>query len=230
MAIAFPPNKPQQKENNMNNLTNKNNINSMFTGNKILDRMFRKADGVVWDLMTGKIGIQTSDGIVTLEGEGDSAYINQNLFDDFGMVLPAFAQSIPVADVKIGDIIYRGGSNNVAWVIGKNENNTFKLMKPNGETAGWTPPKVQMLGFETGVMVLRSLISMLPNGDKDVGTMQSMLMPMLMMDSDNVLGGGMMDKMMPFMLMQMMNGNGAATGMNMMMPFLMMQMMNKKGG
>jgi len=113
--------------------------------------MFRKADGVVWDLMTGKIGVQTSDGIVTLEGSGDDAQVNLNLFDDFGFALPAFAQSTPVASVQVGDIIYRGGNNNVAWVISKNEDKgTFKLMKPNGETVGWTAPKVQMLGFEFG--------------------------------------------------------------------------------
>lgn len=238
--FSFPPQKIDQLttkdaiskndkgENNMSiNMGLKNN--NVFSGNKILDRMFRKADGVVWDLMTGKIGIQTNEGIVTLEGEGDSAFINQNLFDEFGMILPAFAQSIPVSDVKAGDIIYRGSSNNVAWVISKNEDDKFKLMKPNGETTGWTPPKVHMLGFETGVMVLRSLVSMLPNGDKDVGTMQNMLMPLMMMDSDNMFGGsGVMDKMMPFMLMQMMNGSGGMNNMNMFMPLMMMQMMKKQ--
>ena len=216
---AFPPNedKPQGR----------NNMNSLFNSNKILDKMFRKADGVVWDLMTGNIGIQTDEGIVTLSGEGADAVITQNLFDDFGVVLPAFAQSIPVADVKVGDIIYRNSRNNVAWIIEKNEDKkTFKLMKPNGETSGWTPPKVQMLGFDTGVMVLRSLISMLPNGSADMGSMQSMLMPMMLFGNDSFGGDGVMDKMMPLMLMQMMNGNGN-TGMNNMMPFLMMQMMSK---
>lgn len=233
--IQFPPRTGTQKSEPTTNQSNSrsnsmNSMNSMFNSNKILDRMFRKADGVVWDLMSGNIGIQTDDGIVTLSGEGSDAVINQNLFDDFGIVLPAFAQSIPVADVKVGDIIYRNSRNNVAWVIEKTADNKFKLMKPNGETTGWTPPKVQMLGFDTGIMVLRSLISMLPNGNADMGSMQNMLMPMMLLGGDSFGGDGMMDKMMPLLLMQMMNGNGAAGGGmgNMMMPLLMMQMMKKQ--
>jgi hypothetical protein len=107
-------------------------------------------------------------------------------------------------------------------------------MKPNGETTGWTPPKVQMLGFDSGVMVLRSLVSMLPGGQTDVNQMQSMLMPLMMMGdgvdlfgSKSGTGTGMMDKMMPFMLMQMMNGNGASNPMAMMMPLMMMKMFGK---
>lgn len=238
----FPPSKntlrnrgatsPVQ-ETNMNILENFTSGFNGTTGNKLLDRMFRKADGVVWDLMTGKIGIQTDDGIASLEGEGDDARVNQNLFDDFGIPLPAFAQQVPVGDVKIGDIIYRNNRNNVAWVIVKDEvKNTFKLMKPSGETTGWTPPKVQMLGFDSGVMVLRSLVSMLPGGQADVGQMQSMLMPLMLMGDSDIFGGGkgnsgggMMDKMMPFMLMQMMNGNSSGNSMSTMMPMMMMMKM-----
>lgn len=42
-------------------------IDSMFktAGSKMMDRLFRKADGVVWDAMTGGIGVVTSEGIVT---------------------------------------------------------------------------------------------------------------------------------------------------------------------
>lgn len=239
VPVPFPP-RPIKYKTSATQPTVKperGNKMNMFNSNKILDRMFRKADGVVWDLMSGNIGIQTDEGIVTLTGEGDNAVISQNLFDEFGVVLPAFAQSIPVADVKTGDIIYRNSRNNVAWVIEKTVDNKFKLMKPNGETMGWTPPKVQMLGFDTGVMVLRSLISMLPNGNADMGSMQNMLMPMMMLmgdDAPGLFGGGsdgMMDKMMPLILMQMMNGNGVTAGGgmgNMIMPLLMMQMMKKQ--
>jgi len=200
-----------------------------FANNKIFERMFRRADGVVWDLMTGKIGIQTDDGIVSLEGSGDDAQVVQNLFDDFGMALPAFAQSTPVDSVRVGDIIYRNSKNNVAWVISKNEDTgRFKLMKPNGESVSWTAPKVTMLGFESGVMVLRSLGNMLPNGDKDVNQLQSMLMPMMMMGGTDFFGEDGMESMMPMLLMQMMNGGGANGGINnIMMPMMMMKMMQE---
>lgn len=190
---------------------------------KFMQRMFRKADGVVWDLMSGKIGVQTEDGIATLEGEGDDARVSVNLFDDFGVALPAFAQSTPVASVKVGDIIY-SGKTRVTWVIGVNANGTFKVMKPNGETTTWNPPKVNMLGFESGVMVLRSLMTMLPGGDKGLSGMQNMLMPMLMMGGDS---SDMLEKMLPLMLMGQMNGTGTDSGGmgNMMQTMMMLQMM-----
>lgn len=203
---------------------------------KIMSRMFRRADGVVWDLMTGKIGVQTDEGIATLEGSGDDAQVNLNLMDEFGMALPAFAQATPKNGVQVGDIIYRGARNNIAWVIAKTEvekdgvtTYKFKLMKPNGETTSWNPPKVSLMGFESGVMVLRSLVSMLPGGQGDLSSMQGMLMPMMMM-------GGMdgnsdvMDKMMPLLLMQMMGGQGAqAGGMGNMMQMMMLMSMMKGG-
>lgn len=226
--FTAPPSRPQgvststgHKENTMNGFN--------FPGsNKLLDRMFRKAEGVVWDLMTGKIGVQTDEGIVTLEGTGEDAQVNVNLFDDFGIALPAFAQATPKNGVQVGDIIYRGARNNIAWVIEKKEDGDkvrFKLMKPNGETANWNPPKVSLMGFESGVMVLRSLVSMLPGGHSDLGQMQGMLMPLMMMGG---LEGDTMDKMMPLMLMQMTSGQGANGMGNMMQMMMLMSLM--KGG
>ena len=34
---------------------------------KMMNRFFRKVSGVKWDLLSGKVGIQTEDGISTLE-------------------------------------------------------------------------------------------------------------------------------------------------------------------
>lgn len=198
---------------------------------KIMSRMFRRADGVVWDLMTGKIGVQTDEGIATLEGTGDDAQVNLNLMDEFGMALPAFAQATPKNGVQVGDIIYRGARNNIAWVIDKTEDGDkvrFKLMKPNGETTSWNPPKVSLMGFESGVMVLRSLVSMLPGGQGDLGQMQNMLMPMMLMGGMDG-SSDMMDKMMPFMLMQMTNGQSANGAGNMMQTMMLMSMMQGNG-
>ena len=207
--------------------------------NKMMDRMFRRADGVVWDLMTGKIGVTTDEGIATLEGTGEDATVNLNLLDDFGMALPAFAQATPKNGVQVGDIIYRGAKNNIAWVIDKKEvekdgdvTYKFKLMKPNGETTSWNPPKVQLMGFESGVMVLRSLMSMLPGGQGDLTNLQGMLMPMMMFMGDDG-DSDMMDKMMPMLLMQMMSGQGGAAaggGMNFMNLMIMSKIFGNKGG
>lgn len=201
-------------------------------GNKLMSRFFRRVDGVVWDLMSGRIGVKTRDGIATLEGEGDNAQININMFDQFGFELPAFAQNTPTAGISVGDVIY--GENSVkGWVIEKKEK-SLVLMKPDGSRGSITPPKVQMMGAEGGLMVLRSLTSMLPGGDGGLGQMQSMLMPMLMMGDDGVD----LDKIMPLMLMSQMGmapgatdgSTAAANPMANMMPMIMMMgMLNGNG-
>jgi hypothetical protein len=206
-------------------------------GNKMMNRFFRKVDGVVWDLMTGRIGIKTKDGITTIEGDGDDAQVVINMLDQFGMELPAFAQSTPVSAVTVGDLIY-GVKEVLGWVVKKNEK-SLVLMKPDGTRSTWSPPKVQMLGLDSGVMVLRSLINMLPGGQGGLGQMQSMLMPLMMMGGDDI--GLDLESMMPMMLMSQMgvpttnaDGTSAAAnpfgGGNMMQTMLLMQMMKKMGG
>ena len=170
------------------------------SADKFISRMFRKADNVVWDLMTGKIGVRTAEGITTLEGAGDDAQVTTNMFDQFGVSIPAFAQSTPLAAVNVGDMILQA-NDKPAWVTKRNEKPTtikdpatgvespgptlitFGLMRADGTTTTWRPPKVQMLGFESGVMVLRSLMTMLPGGASGLGQMQGMLLPMLMSGS-----------------------------------------------
>lgn len=202
------------------------NMNINNVGNKLMNRFFRRVDGVVWDLMSGRIGVKTRDGIATLEGDGDNAQININMFDQFGFELPAFAQNTPTAGINVGDVIY--GENSVkGWVVEKKEK-SLVLMKPDGSRGTITPPKVQMMGAEGGLMVLRSLTSMLPGGDGGLNQMQSMLMPMLMMGEDSVD----LEKIMPLMLMSQMGMGGAPTDganpMANMMPMIMM--MGMMGG
>ncbi len=216
--------------------TNRDNTQkeSMMTGfqfpgaNKFVDRMFRKADGIVWDLMTGKVGVATSDGIATIEGEGDDARITVNVMDDFGVALPAFAQSTPPDAIKVGDIIYRGKRDTVSFVIEKKENGKFRVMNVDGTSSTWTAPKVQMLGFDSGVMVLRSLVSMLPNGNDGLGQMQGNLLPMIMMAGGP--DGLDMEKILPLMLMTQSGAAGTGGMGNMMQTMLMMQMFSGKGG
>lgn len=220
------------------------NLNGMFDMSKMMNRFFRPVENVVWDLMTGGIGIKVSDGIATMEGEGDDAQITINSFEQFGMPIPAFAQNTPIASVAIGDVIFTTGQDSsVGWVTKKTEK-SITLMRPNGSFSKWNPPKTTMIfGPDSGVMVLRSLMSMLPGGQAGLGNFNSMLMPMMVMS-----GGDLdFDSIIPMMLMSQMgapvvakdaegneivNQQPGMLGQNMaqMMPMMMMMSMMKGNG
>lgn len=216
--------------------------------NKLMDRFFKRVNGVVWDLMTGKVGIEGPEGISSLEGEGDEAQVNLNVMEQFGMPVPAFAQSVSIDQVKLNDLIYVQGKPK-GWVIevvepkakakkagdadadadAKAPLKKFRLMTPNGSSSLWTPPKVAMFGFDSGVMVLKSLGEMLPGGDAGLTGMQGMLMPLMMMGG---IDGDGMDKLMPMLLMSQMGGMGGAgagAGANNMIQMMMMAQMMSGG-
>lgn len=202
---------------------------SKMFGKAFMNRMFRQVDGVVWDMMTGKLGVQTSDGIVTLDdSDKDSPCIALNLFDQFGMGVPAFAQNTPADQVKPGDLLV-GTTEIMGWVL-KVENGKFTLMKPSGNVSNWVPPKIQMFGFDSGVMVVRSLMTLLPNGNSGLTQMQSMLQMMMFAGDGDVN----FEKIMPMMLMSQMGANpadpAAANPMAQMMPMMLMMNMMKGGG
>lgn len=205
-------------------------FNMSNVSSKMMDRFFRRVDNVVWDLMTGRVGIKGSEGITTLEGTGDDAQVVINMFDQFGMEVPAFAQNTPVDSLAPGDLIFNGKSV-LGWVIEKTDKGNLTVMSTNGTRHSWKPPKVSLLGFDSGVMVLRSLVNMLPGGTGGLGTMQGMLMPMLMMGGDSLD----LDSMMPLLLMsQVGTGDGSANPLaganmgNMMQMMMLMSMM--RGG
>lgn len=236
-----------------------NAFSTMMGGDKIMNRMFRKADGVVWDMMSGKVGVSTKDGIATFSGQGDDAEIEINMFDQFGMEIPAFAQSTPVSSVAVGDLIYFGSTEKPGWVIDikygvkptgsttasksrskaaaaapvseeDKSNVQFVLMKTDGQRTTWKAPKVKMLGMGAdGVMVIRSLLTMLPGGQAALGGMQNNLMMMMQMSAMSGDEGGFdMEAMIPMMLMGQMTGGDNGGGNNFMQAMLMAQMM--KGG
>lgn len=203
---------------------------------KLIGRMFQKCDNIVWDLMTGRVGVKTNDGIVSLALDVDSpeeSQIEVNLFEDFGMAIPAFAQSTPVAAINAGDLIYSSATGKPSgWVVKKTEK-SFRLMKTDGTVSQWNPPKVNMMGLDSGVLVLRSLLNM--TGQSGLGQMQSSLMPMLAMGM--IDGDSDMSDMIPLLLMSQSGATGTdgamnpfAGGGNMMQTMMMMQMFKKMGG
>lgn len=201
---------------------------------RIMNKYFRRVDDVVWDLQTGKVGVNIEDGIATLEGEGDDAEVVVNIFDNFGIPIPAFAQNTPVDQINKGDLIYntKKGSKEKGWVIETpaKDGKIFKLLKTDGTRGEWRPPKQKSLGLDlSGAMVLRSLVNTLPEGG--FGNMQNLLMPMLM--------GGMgdfddLEEMLPMMLMSQTGGFGGESGgsgdmSSMMQNMMMMKMMGGMG-
>lgn len=185
---------------------------SALSVEKMMGRMFRRVDSVVWDLMTGKLGVRTRDGeIATIDGEGDSASISINPFEDFGVALPAFAQATPVDTVKVGDLIYTSGES-PGWITeiktsADGAKKSFRIIRPGGHVSSWIPPKVQMFGLDSGVLVVRSLVSMLPGGTDGLAGLQGSLMPLLMLGGD----GLDLEKILPLMLMSQ-AGSGTAAG------------------
>ena len=196
-------------------------MNKMF-GNAFMNRMFRQVNNVVWDMMSGKLGVQNDEGIVTLdETDADNPCVSLNMFDQFGMGVPAFAQNTPVDQVKAGDLLV-GTKEILGWVL-KVEDGKFTLMKPNGNISKWVPPKVQMFGFDSGVMVVRSLMNLLPTGTGGLGQMQQWLQMMMFIGDGDIN----FEKVMPMMLMSQMAGgsDASANPMAQMMPMMLMSQM-----
>ena len=205
--------------------------------NNITDRFFRKVDNMVWDLTTGKLGIVTDEGIATLElgtvaedGTADNPNVNINALTDFGFALPAYALGVPVADINVGDVIYNAGKRKIlGWVTAKKDNR-FELLKEDGTSGRWSPPAVKVLGFDTGVMVVRSLFNML-GGTGGIDNLNGNVMQLVMMSQ--MFGDGLDDdklgNILPFLLMgQLKIGGFDATtggGMSQMLPMLMMGQM-----
>lgn len=224
---------------------------------KFLNRMFRKIDGLVWDLQTGTLGIKTEQGIYTLTtdvvaaveasgtgptrvaavAESVSYGISVNPFDAFGMSIPAFATQVALANIKEGDLIV-GDKAILGWVTGKTPAG-LKLLDTNGMNKNYTPPKVAIMG-QDGALVVQSLGGLF-GGQAGVGQLQNSLLPMLMMSGGDTDG---LDSILPLMLfgqMQQTNPSAAAAGataagapvaaanpLSALMPMLMLQSLSKK--
>ena len=224
--IQKPPATTTTTAKSQGNTTMMKSTNSLVR--TMLSRMFREADGVVWDMMNGgRLGIKTASGIATLQMDPDGeAEININPLDQFGVPVPAFAQNTPMDQVAVGDLIFFGATGDrPGWIIEikttSTNNRTFVLLKTDGQRATWKPPKTAMFGVDTGVMVLRNMGSMV-GGDAGVQNMQSMFLPLMMMQGEDSSGGKLKDMLMMSMFMQQQQG---ANQQNPLAMLAMMQMM-----
>ena len=173
-------------------------------GDKMLARMFQPVKDVVWDISTGKMGILGKNGsIFSMVGEGEDAQVVENLFSEFGMAVPAFAQSVPFDDVQLGDLAFRPGGR-PGWVVEKNPNSLILLNTDSSEGTLRRNKVVTMGMDQSGVMVLRNLFNM--TGAAGQQNFQ-MMMPMLMAGSTNEEAGDMVQMML---MMSMMGQEQAA--------------------
>lgn len=196
---------------------------------KFLNRMFRKIDGLKWDLQSGGVGVITRDGsIATListhiaateaipaSDNGQTAVaaveastdynISVNPFEAFGISIPAFATQVPFSAIKEGDLIV-GDRDILGWVVGKT-GASLKLLDFNGMRKTYQPPKVAILG-QDGALVVQSLGGLF-GGEAGVGGFASQILPLLALT-----GGGddsALESILPLMLFsQLQTSNPAA--------------------
>lgn len=198
-------------------------------GNIVQKNMFTKVNGVLWSMTTGKLGIKTKNGIAihnkteVIGDEQDVHSIEVDVFEDFSMAIPAFAQRKPLTSVVPGDIIVVSGKPKgfVTEVLA--DKGKLRILSLNGNESLHNPPKIKLMGEISGVMVLQSLLSFFGNDQTKMGEFGNSLMPFLMMsgnDKENSL-----DKILPMMLYSSMTGNSSGGGgfMNNMMQMMMMQ-------
>jgi hypothetical protein len=202
-------------------------MNSLFNAqSKFMDRLFRKVDGLVWDVTTGKLGVDSPDGVYTLEtvaavpASGDQAAvpasygISVNPFDGFGLPIPAFASNTSFEQINEGDLIV-GAKGILGWVIAKKVS-SLVLLDKEGMNKQYTPPKVAIIG-QDGCLVVKSLTGLL--GDGATG-LQSSLLPLLMMGEGSNLD---LEKMIPLMLFtQQGQGSAGTNSLAQMMPMMLM--------
>jgi hypothetical protein len=206
----------------------------LVSQSKFLNRMFRRINGLVWDITTGGVGLETENGIYSLSitpavpaRESAPAVaatygVSVNPLEGLGIKLPAFATQASFDEVNAGDLIV-GDQGIIGWVIDKTAA-AFKVLDHNGNVKTYIPPKVQILGT-SGVLVVRNLFS-LTGGADGANALAGNLLPLL------ILGGGdeKMEKMLPLLLMTSRGaaagGSAAANPMANMLPLLMM----KEGG
>lgn len=197
---------------------------------KLVDKMFKKVDDVVYDLTTNSIGVKKDGSIFSIvKDENGSFLLSENILADFAQAIPAFAKSVPVSDVKVEDLILSSDGKPYGWVMKVNEK-SLKVLKLNGTASTVVPSKVGLLGTGQTVMVVSSLMAQ--NGGAIDPMMLMMLgedsdmLPMFMMMQQNTQDNNQMNQMLPMLMMMKNKGKGSSDEM---MKFMMMQQMMNGG-
>lgn len=197
--------------------------------------MFRRVHNVVWDLMTGRVGIVNESGIVSgvVTGEEEKTVsVEVNVLDDFTYRLPAYAIRVPLSQVKVGDIL---STEHLTGFVEKVNEKSLNIRKVNGQlTTGYTPPKVNISFSDGDVMVVRSLLSFGESeseGQSFLGNLQqNPIVMMAIMKGDDF---GKLDDIMPLLLMSGLNQGAtqSAGANNFAQTLLTMQLLKgEKGG
>lgn len=178
------------------------NIFGDFSGDKIMERMFRKVDNVVWDITTGSLSVATDDGLLSYkvpDEENPSGTTSINFLSEFsGIPVPAFARNVSIDDVKTGDLLYTNGEP-FGWVVSNKGNGSFRVHTVTGLVTDWSSPKGVGFGFGSGVFVVQSLMAA-AGGEDNFGGMSQGLIQMMMM-SGMAGNDSKLDRIIPFMLM-----------------------------
>lgn len=190
----------------------------MFNSNvsrKMIDRMFRRINGVAWDLMSGKLGIQDTNGIYTLEeakdGDNVSYSVSVNPFENFSVPVPAFATQVPLNKVKPGDLVVTDKGIN-GWVT-KVNGGSLNVIDKNGTNKNITPVTLKVsIGGNDGVLVVQNLFNI--TGSDGAAALQGSLLPLLMMGD----GAVDLESVLPMLLFA--QGTGGANAMTSMLPML----------
>lgn len=180
-----------------------------------MSAMIQPIENVSYDLQTGSTGIKTGTGIVTFDGEG----LSKNPLDFFGMDIPAFAMLTPVAQVRPGDILV-SEKKAYGFIQEVTDSGSLRTLNVQGHSSRFLPTKVNMMGIEKGVTIVKSFGNLFGQGEGGQMDM-SQLMMMSMMTGDK----GNFEDMLPMLMLSGGLGGGAASAMN---PLMLMMLMGDK--
>lgn len=196
---------------------------------KMMNRMFRKVEGVVFDMTTNSVGIKKEGSVFSAQKNGNDYELVENIFDEMSATLPAFAKAVPIGDVKEGDLVLNQAGDPFGWVS-KVAPKSLKVLKVNGTLSTVIPSKVGLLGQGQTVMVVSSLTS-------NNGQMDPMIMIMLMNDGEDsdkllpllMMQQGQQGNMNPMMMAMLMSKGKAGGSSDTMKNMMLMQMMQQTG-
>lgn len=180
--------------------------------NKFLNRLFRRVQGIVWDVSTGSVGLRDADnnihtisGLTAAEGAEIEPQVTTNPFGELGFSVPALATQVPLEQIGLGDLVL-SDKKVQGWVVGKTAK-SLKVMDHTGVSRTYTPPKVTVMGgVPDGVLVVQSLFT-LAGGAQNAQGFASGLLPLLLLSGDDEKG---LSSMLPLLMMQGGGLGGAA--------------------